>query len=492
MLRILITHLYLIAAAGFLATPVLAAKTPDFQPSPNTTTGHRIALVIGNGAYQSKEIPKLGNPPNDAEDVASALKKFGFEVLAYKNLTRRAMKDAIAEFGRRAGNAEAALFYYAGHGVQIRNQNFLIPVDASVRSEADIMDEGININLPLDEMEIAKSRVNIVLLDACRDNPVTGKFRSAGGRGLAAPGGSTPKGTIIVYATDPGNTASDGEGRNGTFTAGLLAAFKGRDLSLDGVLTATSEQVEKASKGTQTPYINGPQLVKKNFYFAVSVNPGDQEIERVFWESIKGSQNAADFEAYLKKYPKGDFRSLAENRLRALQRSSATATSTPAATALPLTPQVPAAKSVPSVSTAPASIDMQGGVSEDSKSNMPRQPNIAINQKSTSKSSSAKASAVTFSFGENTDPDLITPDGNFSLVNGRIVGIVKANVDCSLAMIRIHAEDSDGINLSMGVATSKLEEGKKSKLSIDLMAGVRKGELSRVVFDSISCMPSVF
>lgn len=321
MLRILTAPLLALLATIFLAMPVSAAKSDEAPAS--SSTGKRIALVIGNGAYQSKDLPKLGNPANDAEDIAAALRGFGFEVMSHRNLGRRAMKDAIADFGRRAGNAEAALFYYAGHGVQIKNQNYLIPIDLALRSEADVMDEAINVNLPLEEMDIAKSRINIVILDACRDNPISGKFRSAGGRGLAAPHGNFPKGTVIVYATDPGNTALDGVGRNGTFTAGLLNAFKGKDLSLDGVLTTTSEYVDKASKGTQTPYVNGPQLVKKNFQFAVTVNPGNQEIEKLFWESIKDSQSTADFEAYLKKYPKGDFKTLAENRLRALQRKAA-------------------------------------------------------------------------------------------------------------------------------------------------------------------------
>lgn len=302
------------------AAPVPSSVVPSRNLIVNTS-GHRVALIIGNGAY--RDMPKLDNPTNDSEDIAKALRAFGFEVLAYKNLTRREMKDAIAEFGRRASDADAALFYFAGHGLQVKSQNYLMPVDATARSEADATDEGVNVNFPLEEMDNAKSRVNIVMLDACRDNPLTGKFRSSGSRGLAAPDRAA-KGTVIVYATDPGNTAADGDGRNGLFTAGLLEAFNADDLSLDGVLTKASELVEKGSKGKQTPYVNGPQLVKKNFQFAAKANAEDKAGERLFWTSIKDSRNTADLEAYLRKYPNGDFKTLAETRLWILQQSTLT------------------------------------------------------------------------------------------------------------------------------------------------------------------------
>lgn len=237
------------AEASLPAEPPAAGRNVTRQGG---QAGRRVALVIGNGTYRAEGLKPLPNPPNDADDIATALRGFGFEVLAYKNLGRKAMKDAIAEFGRRATNADAALFYFAGHGIQIKNQNFLIPVDAAVRSEADVVDESVNVNLPLEEMENARTRVNLVLLDACRNNDFSGRFRGGGSRGLAAPA-ALPKGTVIVYATDPGNVASDGVGRNGLFTSGLLTAFKGDDLSLDGVLTTASTVVEEKSGGKQTP-----------------------------------------------------------------------------------------------------------------------------------------------------------------------------------------------------------------------------------------------
>jgi len=271
-----ISFLTLLIWISISADSVASWRGSDAESSPqeskNTRAGVRVALVIGNGAYQDAEsLPKLTNPPHDAEDVAAALRKFGFEVLSGKNLTKDAMEEVIAEFGRKARDAEAALFYFAGHGLQNKNQNYLMPVDAKVRSLASVSKDGVNLNYPLEEMENAKTRVNIVLLDACRNNPF-GEFRSAGGRGLAVPG-SVPEGTVIVYATGPGKTASDGQGRNGVFTAGLLDAFKGTDLSLDDVLTTASERVDEMTEHQQMPYVNGPQLVKKHFRFSGSSNP---------------------------------------------------------------------------------------------------------------------------------------------------------------------------------------------------------------------------
>jgi len=258
--------------------------------------GRRVALIIGNGNYEQPDLPKLPNPPHDAEDIAKVLRSFGFEVIERKNQTLEGMNRAIAEFGSRIGGSDAALFYYAGHGIQVKNQNYLIPVNAKIESEASVPYQGVNINQVLDEMDNANSGVNIVMLDACRNNPITGKFRSGRTRGLASPG-AIPKGTVIVYATDPGNVAADGEGRNGLFTAGLLTAFKGKDLSLDGILTVASATVEQASGQQQVPYVNGPKTLQKTFNFRVTVDPGRGEIERTFWNSIERSSDAADFEA---------------------------------------------------------------------------------------------------------------------------------------------------------------------------------------------------
>jgi hypothetical protein len=304
-------------ASHLLAAFVLALASISIAQAADGP-GRRVALVIGNGNYHEAVLPKLPNPPNDAEDISKALRGFGFEVIERKDQTLEGMNRAIAEFGSKIGGSEAALFYFAGHGIQVKNQNYLIPVNAKIESEASVPYQGVNVNQILDEMDNGKASANIVMLDACRNNPITGKFRSGQARGLASPS-STPKGTVIIYATDPGNVASDGEGRNGLFTAGLLTAFKGKDLSLDGILTVASAEVEQASSQTQTPYVNGPKTLQKNFHFRVTVEPGREEVERTFWKSIEHSADAADFTAYLQRYPMGSYAALAENSLRRLK-----------------------------------------------------------------------------------------------------------------------------------------------------------------------------
>jgi formylglycine-generating enzyme required for sulfatase activity len=299
----------------------------------------RIALVIGNGNYQhSDNLPKLANPTHDAEDIAAALRGFGFEVIEKRDVSLEGMSDAIIEFSRKLVDSDAALFYFAGHGLQVKGQNYIIPIDARIETVAQVPFKSINVNLILDEMENGKSRANIVMLDACRNNPISGKFRSGGMRGLAVPT-SQPKGTVIVYATDPGNTAADGDGRNGLFTAGLLTAFKGNDLSLHGVLSRASKEVERSSGQKQTPYINGPSTLQEEFHFgpgtqlaslepvptpvqpAARIKTKDQ-IEDEYWDSIKGGSDRSAFEQYRKTYPKGRFLNIANIKIAQLKKQA--------------------------------------------------------------------------------------------------------------------------------------------------------------------------
>ena len=302
-----------------LASRLILALVALFSCFSYADTGpvRRIALVIGNGDYQQSALPKLPNPANDAEDIAKVLRGFGFEVIERKDQTLEAMNQAIAEFGSKIGGSDAALFYYAGHGIQVKNQNYLIPVNSTIESEASVPYQGINLNQVLDEMDSGKSKINIVMLDACRNNPISGKFRSAQVSGLASPG-ITPKGTVIVYATDPGNVAADGDGRNGLFTRGLLTAFRGKDLSLDGVLTVASAEVERVSGQTQTPYVNGPKTLQKTFYFRAVPDSVGKESEKAAWARIEQSTKAADFVAYLQTYPTGAHAELAGKKLTQL------------------------------------------------------------------------------------------------------------------------------------------------------------------------------
>ncbi len=285
------------------------------RPASAQGAGKRVALVVGNGNYTA--LNTLGdNPRNDADDMARALEGFGFTVTRLKDSNRRDMNAALEAFGRDASGSEAALFYFAGHGMQIRGDNYLMPVNATAESEAAVKDEGVSLSRVLDELE-GTAAVKIVLIDACRDNPITGKFRTAS-RGLAVPS-SPPSGTVIAFAAEPGKTAANGNGRNGIFTAGLLKALQGKDLSLDSVLTVASEEVESQSNRKQTPYVNGPKTLQKNFHFRVTITPSSQMMDSEYWASVKDSKDVADFEAYLADYPQGQFRRLAANRVKAFR-----------------------------------------------------------------------------------------------------------------------------------------------------------------------------
>jgi formylglycine-generating enzyme required for sulfatase activity len=321
-----------------LAKTAFANDDRNLVVNANSNTGKRIALVIGNGDYQHTDsLPKLSNPPHDAEDIAKALRGFGFEVIEREDINLEDMNNAIAEFSRKIGNSDAALFYFAGHGLQVKGQNYLVPVDANIETEARVQYVSVNVNQILDEMDGAHSHANIVMLDACRNNPISGRFRSAATRGLAVPS-TTPKGTVIVYATDPGNTAADGDGRNGLFTKGLLDAFKGNDLSLHGILVRASREVGRISDNKQTPYVNGPMELQDDFHFSQGTQVANlepvaapehvkttDEIEQETWESARDSNDIEVVNDYLKQYPRGKFVGLANILYRKLKKESAEA-----------------------------------------------------------------------------------------------------------------------------------------------------------------------
>ena len=315
----LVLGLLFLAAAAFSAhSPAQTTRqssASESAPSTSIARGKRVALVVGNANYAY--IGKLGdNPRNDADDIEQALRRFGFSVTKLKDASKRDMTAALEEFGRQASGSEAALFYFAGHGMQIRGENYLMPVNASADSEAAVKDEAVSVNRVLDELD-GSARIKIVLLDACRDNPINGKFRSSA-RGLAATT-APPGGTVIAYAAEPGKVAANGGGRNGIFTQGLLQGLNGKDLSLDGVLTVASEEVESQSQQKQVPYVNGPKTLQKRFNFNLTVNPGPAMQEAQFWDSIKTSTDVADYEAYLKQHPNGGFRPLADNAIKRLR-----------------------------------------------------------------------------------------------------------------------------------------------------------------------------
>ncbi len=209
----------------------------------------RTALVIGNSEYQHGP---LKNPVNDAQAIAIQLELTGFDVTLKLNANQQQMEAAIDHFGRKLNTGEQiALFYYAGHGVQVDGENYLIPTDANIKRQSDVRYKAVNIGQVLGSMTEAKDNLNIVILDACRDNPLPRSYRSAN-RGLARIEG--PKGTILGFATSPGSVASDGDGENGIYTKHLLNNMQKPGLTIEQVFKEVLRGVNQETNGQQIPW----------------------------------------------------------------------------------------------------------------------------------------------------------------------------------------------------------------------------------------------
>jgi uncharacterized caspase-like protein len=332
-----------------LLLPLLAAMIFASAAGAATTDGteRRVALVIGNSAYQFT--PHLPNPTNDAEAMAAALQRLGFEVSKGIDLDHAETELIIREFTRKLPGADVALLFYAGHGIQVARQNYLIPVDAQLVDETDLHFEATDLNLVLNLME-REPRVNLVFLDACRDNPLSqklarsmGSTRSAAiGRGLALV--NAQDGSFIAFATQPDNVALDGEGNHSPFTAALLNHIETPGLSLSDMMIRVRNDVKATTNGQQVP--KEESSLTSSFYFQpaaaveqalASVEPSagptatvatptasgvDKEV--VFWESIKDSSSPGQFEAYLAQFPNGTFAPLARVRLEELKAAQTT------------------------------------------------------------------------------------------------------------------------------------------------------------------------
>jgi hypothetical protein len=222
----------------------------------------RVALVIGNADYR---MGPLLNPVNDARAISNALRNANFDVIKYENLATMAdMKKAVREFGSRIQNGGVGLFYYAGHGMQVNGNNYLIPVQAEIYKEEEVEFESLDVNFVLAQMESAHNRMNIIILDACRDNPFSRSWRSASSaKGLAFI--NAPAGTLIAYATAPGSVASDGSGDNGLYTEEILKQINKNGLKIEDVFKNVRVGVIERSNKMQTPW-ESSSLVG-DFYF---------------------------------------------------------------------------------------------------------------------------------------------------------------------------------------------------------------------------------
>lgn len=263
-----------------------------------------MALVIGNGAYA---VGPLKNPVNDARAMTAALERCGFAVAELENATREQMAKALRKFGNDLQGGGVGLFYFAGHGLQVKGRNYLMPVDADVASEDEVAYSTLDAEAVLAKLETARNRLNIMILDACRNNPF-GHGSREGQQGLAQM--DAPAGTYIAFATSPGHTASDGNGANGLYSQNLLAQLAVPGAKLEDVFKRVRASVMEASQGLQVPWESSS--ITGDFYFS-GQGPAAQGVsestlvELTYWDSIKGSAAAEDYRAYLARYPEGTF-----------------------------------------------------------------------------------------------------------------------------------------------------------------------------------------
>jgi uncharacterized caspase-like protein len=303
----------------------------------------RLALVIGNAGYRTDP---LDNPVNDARLVASSLKQAGFDVTLAENLDRRALLGALRAFGERLNDNSVAVLYYAGHGLQLRDRNYLIPVDAEIRSEDEIALAGIDLSFILARMSAAKSRINIVILDACRNNPFAGSSGKGGNTAQGLAQMDAPVGTLLAYATAPGKLAADNLGgvgeKNGLYAQQLARQVLTPGLPVEHVFKRVREAVVRASREAQVPWESSSLQGEFSFVpglVAERDGAADREAaaELAFWNSVQGSSRADDLRAYLRQYPRGRFAALAQSRLERPEAAvpAAAPTSVTAATQLP-------------------------------------------------------------------------------------------------------------------------------------------------------------
>ena len=304
----------------------------------------RVAFVVGNAAYRN--VPQLPNPAIDAKAMAAVLRNVGFEVVEGTNLTRDKMTEKLLDFGKKAEDADVAVFFYAGHGIAVNNTNYLLPIDADLKSEMDVkLGAAINVDLTL-EQTMADAKVKLVFLDACRDNPFAARIRSAKAtRSVAVNSGlaemKSGEGTLLAFATGPGQTALDGDvGNHSPFTRALISNIAKPGVEIQQAMTKVRAQVNEETNKNQLPwghtnligevYLN-PQTASADKPAASTDTPAATTVasaaptatasamEVEFWRSVKDSNKPEELNAYLTSYPNGAFKALALGRIAKLQ-----------------------------------------------------------------------------------------------------------------------------------------------------------------------------
>jgi hypothetical protein len=241
-----------------LEQQIASTSTP---PPASLAMGKRIALVIGNAKYNARP---LQNPVNDADDVSKALKGSGFDVLDLRNASLREMTEGARTFGDMLKTHDVGLVYYSGHGIEVKGRNYFIPVNADIKREDEVAFQSLDVGLILEKMATANKSVNIMIVDACRDDPFGRSFRSSSS-GLAAV--DAPKGSLIAFATSPGKVAADGDGRNSPYTKHLVRAMQQPNKKIEEVFKEVRRAVQAETKDQQTPWEN--TSLSGDFYFRV-------------------------------------------------------------------------------------------------------------------------------------------------------------------------------------------------------------------------------
>jgi hypothetical protein len=308
-------NLFLLSLTMFCLHPTLAQAPGDL----------RIALVIGNAAYAGKAA--LVNPGNDAQAMSETLRGLGFTVVEVRDGAKAQMQEAIAKVkASLQGKQAIGMLYYAGHGLQVDWRNYMVPIDAKMSKASEVPEQTVELGQVIDAFKAAGNRMNIVVLDACRDNPFEG---TSTGKGLAQL--DAPPGTFLAYATAPGNVAEDGDAKssNGLYTQFLLQELKKPTAKIEDVFKRVRLNVRKQSQGRQIPWES--TSLEDDFYFNAGLKPtqrlAESEKERAFneeksaWDRIKDSKNAEDFYAFLQRYPNGNIGALAQSKIEELQKS---------------------------------------------------------------------------------------------------------------------------------------------------------------------------
>jgi Caspase domain len=299
-----------LARALFRAIPSVALLSAlAFHSNAQAPNDVRIALIIGNSAYAGNMA--LANPANDAKDMSAALRNMGFGVIEIKDASREQMMAGIARANKElSGKQGVGMLFYAGHGLQLDWHNYMVPVDAKLNSAKDVAANTVDIEVVMKSFQQAGNRMNIVVLDACRDDPFA-NGKTSSGKGLAPL--DAPTGTFLAYATAPGNVAQDGSGKNGLYTGFLLKELQKPTAKIEEVFKRVRFAVRKESNGAQVPWETTSleddfifnSGIKKTVKLSDEEKTKQYDIEKADWDKIKESKEVNDYYAFVQKYPKG-------------------------------------------------------------------------------------------------------------------------------------------------------------------------------------------